>query len=129
MTTASGTGWKAATLLDIPPVKPEWPDTWKSVRHHLGITAFGINAVRKDEGAVLIPEHDEAQSGQQEVYLVLAGRAIAVLDGEHIELESGDLVAIEPQVRRSVQAEASPTTLLAIGGAPGKPYEIGEWEQ
>jgi quercetin dioxygenase-like cupin family protein len=129
MTTASGSGWKAATLDDIPPVKPDWPGTWKSVRHHLGITAFGINAVRKDEGATLIPEHDEAQSGQQEVYLVLDGRAICVLDGEHIELEAGDLVAVEPQVRRSIRAETSPTMLLAIGGSPGQPYEVGDWEK
>ena len=69
------------------------------------------------------------KSGQQEVYLVLDGSAIAVLDGEHIELGPGDLVAIEPEVRRSVRAEASPTTLLAIGGTPGKPYEIGDWEK
>ena len=57
----------------IPPVKPDWPATWKSVRHHFGITAFGINAVTKDAGNVLIPEHDEAESGQEEIYFVHAG--------------------------------------------------------
>ena len=43
-TTHEGTGWKIADVDEIPPVKPDWPATWKSVRHHFGISAFGINA-------------------------------------------------------------------------------------
>ena len=57
----------------VPPVKPDWPATWKSLRHHFNITAFGINAVTKDAGKVLIPEHNESQSGQQEIYFVHRG--------------------------------------------------------
>src|SRR5688500_9138096 len=61
-----GDGWKAAAIDDIPPVKPDWPATWKSMRHHFGITAFGVNAVTKDAGNVLIPEHEHGGSGEQE---------------------------------------------------------------
>ena len=46
-----GNGWQVAVVKEIPPVKPDWPAEWKSVRHHLGITAFGINAVSKGSGA------------------------------------------------------------------------------
>ena len=42
------TGWGIEDVDRIPPVKPDWPATWKSVRHHFGITGFGINAVTKD---------------------------------------------------------------------------------
>ena len=62
-TTQEGTGWKAADINEIPPVKPDWPATWKSVRHYFGISAFGVNAVTKDAGNVLIPEHDERTVG------------------------------------------------------------------
>jgi hypothetical protein len=80
-TTQSGTGWSVAHVDEVPPVKPDWPDTWKSIRHHFGVSAFGINAVTKDEGKVLIPEHHEQESRQQEVYFVHRGSALATLNG------------------------------------------------
>ena len=113
---------------EIPPVKPDWPTTWKSIRHHFGITAFGLNAVTKDAGAVLIPEHDESESGQEEVYFVHAGGVRATLDGEELEAGPGTVIRVGPRVRRAIAATASPTTLLCMGGTPGKPYEVGNWE-
>src|SRR3954471_25051162 len=85
---------------EIPPVKPDWPATWKSVRHHFEITAFGINAVSKDAGNVLIPEHDETESGQQEIFFVHQGEALATLDGEEVRAPAGTFIACEPGTRR-----------------------------
>ena len=129
MSTADGQGWKVEGLNEVPPVKPDWPATWKSVRHHFGLTAFGINGVTKDAGNVLIPEHDEAGSGQEEVYFVHAGEVSATLDGETITVGTGGVIAVGPAVRRKIESTASPTTLLCIGGTPGKAYEIGDWER
>jgi quercetin dioxygenase-like cupin family protein len=126
---AQGSGWRAAAVNEIPPVKPDWPATWKSVRHHFGITAFGVNAVTKDAGKVLIPEHDESRSGQQELYFVHAGAVTATLDGETVAVPEGGLIAVEPGVRRTIEAAASPTTLICIGATPGAAYEVGEWER
>jgi hypothetical protein len=39
------------------------------------------------------------------------------------------VVAVEPGTTRKFEAASSPTTLLAIGGTPGKAYEIGDWEK
>jgi mannose-6-phosphate isomerase-like protein (cupin superfamily) len=127
-TTQEGTGWKVADVNEIPPVKPDWPATWKSVRHHFGISAFGINAVTKDAGNVLIPEHDEGSSGQEEIYFVHTGEVRATLDGEAVTVQAGGMISVGPAVRRKVEATASPTTLLVVGGTPGKAYEIGDWE-
>ena len=110
-------------------MKPDWPATWKSIRHHFGITAFGINAVTKDAGNVLIPEHDETASGQQEVYFVHEGEVTATLDGEEVRIPAGSAVAIEPGTKRKLEATASPTTLLCIGAPVGKPYELPEFEK
>src|SRR5881409_3047117 len=123
-TTSRGSGWMIEHVDEVPPVKPDWPATWKSVRHHFNITAFGINAVTKDAGNVLIPEHDETESGQQEIYFVHAGEARATLDGEAVTIAAGGMVAIEPAVKRKIEATASPTTLIAIGACPGKAYEV-----
>ena len=126
---AKGAGWQVDEVNEIPPVKPDWPATWKSVRHHFGITAFGVNAVTKDADKVLIPEHDEAESGQQELYFVHAGEVKATLDGEEVTVPTGSAVHCEPGAKRKFESTASPTTLIVIGAAPGKPYEVGPWEQ
>ena len=126
---AKDSSWEAAAVNDIPPVKPDWPATWKSVRHHFGITAFGVNAVTKDAGNVLIPEHDESESGQQELYFVHAGAVTATLDGESVEVPAGGFIAVEPAVRRKIESTASPTTLVCVGATPGAAYQVGDWEK
>jgi mannose-6-phosphate isomerase-like protein (cupin superfamily) len=128
-TEGTSAAWRAAHVDEIPPIKPDWPSTWKSIRHHFGITAFGVNAVTKDAGAVLIPEHDEAESGQEEVYFVHAGAVRATFDGEELDAGPGTVIAVEPAVRRRFESTASPTTLLCIGGTPGRAYEVGDWER
>jgi quercetin dioxygenase-like cupin family protein len=125
----SASTWQVSDVNEIPPVKPDWPATWKSVRHHFGITGFGINAVTKDAGNVLIPEHDETASGQQELYFVHAGEVKATLDGEEVNVPAGGFLACEPGAKRKLESAASPTTLIVIGGCPGKAYEVGAWEQ
>jgi quercetin dioxygenase-like cupin family protein len=118
-----------AEVKEIPPCKPDWPATWKSVRHHFEITAFGVNAVSKDAGNVLIPEHDESQSGQQELFFVHEGEAAATLDGESVRVPAGAFVAVEPGTKRKFEAATSPTTMIVIGAPVGRAYEVGEWEK
>ena len=55
------------------------------VREHLGIHAFGINAYTPGEDGTLINEHDEAASGQEELYIVLDGKATFEVDGEAVD--------------------------------------------
>jgi quercetin dioxygenase-like cupin family protein len=130
MTEAAGDGWKVASVHEIPPVKADWPATWKSVRHHFGITAFGINAVSKEAGKVLIPEHDESRSGQQEIFFVHEGEALVTLgDGQQVRAPAGTFVAVEPTTKRKFEAAASPTTIVVVGAPPGRAYEVGNWEK
>lgn len=104
---------------------------WRAVRHHLGITAFGINAwTARDVGDRIINEHDEDDDGdrQEELYLVLEGGATFELDGERIDAPAGTLVFAGPGAKRTAFAEKPGTTILAIGGAPGEAYEPSGWE-
>jgi len=94
------------------------------VREHLGIRAFGINAYRPDEDGRLIGEHDEAGSGQEELYIVLDGNATFELDGETVDAPAGTFVAVAPETRRSATGEA---TILAVGATPGEAYEGIDW--
>jgi tetratricopeptide (TPR) repeat protein len=97
---------------------------WRPVRHRLGITAFGVSAWTAGEaGDRLINEHDESDDQQEELYLVTQGRARFELDGESRDAPVGTFVSVLPGVLRTAFAEEPGTTLVAIGGVSGKPYE------
>ncbi len=122
-------GWKVANISDIGPVKDSWPADWHSIRHFFGIEGFGINAATKKAGDSITPEHDEAGGGQQEVFVVMQGKAEFTLDGAVVTAGKFDIVYIDPHVRRSAKALETPTTVLIVGGTPGKAYKIGKWEK
>lgn len=102
----------------------------RAVRHHFGITSFGVNAFTANEaGDRIINEHDESEpDSAEELYLVLRGRASFELDGERLEAPVGTFVFVRPGVNRTAFAEEPGTTIVAVGGVPGKPYEPGGWE-
>ena len=103
---------------------------WRPVRHHFGITAFGVNAwTARDAGDRIINEHEESEpDADEELYLVLQGRAAFELDGERVVAPAGTLVFARPGVKRTAFAEEPGTTIIAIGGTPGKAYEPDGWE-
>jgi hypothetical protein len=116
----SGRGWFAGRLDDIPqPPKDEPGDPdWHPLQHHFGLTAFGANVyVGREPGDELLGEHDEVGSGQEELYVVLAGRASFTLDGAEVDAPARTVVAVPaPAVRRSAVAVEPATTVLALGG-------------
>ena len=117
-------GYAVSTIADMPDV-PTLDDpgdpAWKPIQHFLGLTAFGINAyVARAAGDELAAEHDEAGFGQEEVYVVIAGRARFTVAGEEIDAATGTVVAVrDPALIRSAVAVDAGTTVLAIGCAPG----------
>ena len=103
---------------------------FRPVRHHFGITAFGVNAwTGREEGDRIINEHDEAEpDANEELYLVVEGRAAFELDGERREAPAGTFVFVAAGVKRTAFAAEPGTTILAVGGVPGKAYESAGWE-
>lgn len=96
------------------------------VRRNLGITAFGVGAFRGPSGTAVIGEHDEmlfGEAGQEELYLVLSGAATFEVDGEVFEAPTGTMVQVQPTARRKATAKEDATTILVVGGTPGKAYE------
>jgi hypothetical protein len=102
---------------------------WKPIRKTLGVTAFGINAyAAANAGDEVVEEHTEEPLGHEEIYVVLRGRATFTVDGEEVDAPAGTLVYLDDpkQERRALAAEPG-TTVLAIGGVPGR-HEISAWE-
>lgn len=102
---------------------------WRPVRHHFGVTAFGINAwSARDAGDRIINEHDESDDAAEELYFVQQGRAVFELDGERVDAPAGTFLFVRPAVKRTAFAEEPGTTIIAVGGVPGKAYEVVGWE-
>ena len=95
---------------------------WRPVRGQFGITSFGANAwTGQTAGDRIINEHDEDEpGGNEELYLVLLGHAVFELEGEKVDAPAGTFVFVRPGVKRTAFAEASGTTILAVGGTPGR---------
>ena len=111
--------WKAVHVDDM-----ERRDRSIPVREQHGIHAFGINAFTPDEDGSLVNDHDEAGSGQEELYIVLDGNATFEIDGETVKAGPGTLVAVGPQSRRKATGDA---TILVVGGTPGEAYQGIDW--
>ena len=111
--------WKVARIEDIERRGRDIP-----VREHLGIQSFGMNAYKPGDDGTLIGEHDEAGSGQEELYIVLDGHATFEVDGETVDAPTGTFVFVPPEARRKATGDG---TVLALGGTPGEAYEAIDW--
>jgi len=101
--------------------------TWRLARKALGTSAFGFNLVEIGPGGQ-IPEHDEAESGQVELFIVLEGDAVMRLDGEEHAAPAGTFASIEPPASRTILNRSdAPVTALLIGVDPSGAYEAPGW--
>jgi hypothetical protein len=115
--------WTVSPITDLPVVPDGEPDdpVWYPLQHALGIDTFGANVfVARRDDQLLVEEHDERESGQQELYLVLHGSASFELDGEETLVRRGDALAVtDPTARRRATALSEGTMLLVVGSANG----------
>jgi tetratricopeptide (TPR) repeat protein len=113
--------------IDIAEIKR--PNGWSPIRRELGVRSFGINAWAGDDGTDLVGEHDENESGQEELYLVLSGAARFTVDSEELEAGPGRAVFVrDPESKRAAVATADETVILSLGGTPGEAFEPRVWE-
>jgi quercetin dioxygenase-like cupin family protein len=91
------------------------------VRRRLGVEAFGINWF--ELGPDLVGhEHDESDSKQEEVNVVVRGSGIYRVDGEDVPVREGDFLRFDPETTRCPVAGPNGMTLIAVG-APRGAYE------
>jgi uncharacterized cupin superfamily protein len=101
--------------------------TWSLARKALGTSAFGFNLVEIGPGGQ-IPEHDEIESGQVELFVILEGDAVMRLDGEDHEAPAGTFASIDPPTTRTILNRSdAPVSALLIGAQPEGGYEPMSW--
>jgi len=98
---------------------------FKKARAELGVTSFGMQVLdlppNLSEG---YPEHDHAETGQEEVYAVLRGSGRMTVGGEDVELAPDVIVRVGPAEKRCIFSGPEGLRILALGGVPGAAYEI-----
>jgi uncharacterized cupin superfamily protein len=105
----------------------ETTGNWRLVRRSLGCESFGINLVDIPAGES-IPEHDERDRDQEELFFVLSGDAALVLDGEEHAAPAGTFARVVPERRRTIRNRGDQPARVLIMSAPrGSGYVPMEW--
>jgi uncharacterized cupin superfamily protein len=95
---------------------------FNKIRRALGTTAFGLNEIRLPAGAEG-REHDETETGHEEVYVVLDGGGSFRIDGEDVAVAAGDYLRVDSGSTRLAVAGDEGMHFLAIGGKPQPAYD------
>lgn len=100
---------------------------WSLVRRSCGIGSFGANLVDIPPGES-IPEHDETGRDQEELFFVLSGDAVLVVDGEDHPAPAGTFARLDPEPRRTVRNDGSgPASVLIVSAPRTSGYEPMGW--
>jgi uncharacterized cupin superfamily protein len=91
------------------------------VRRELGVGAFGINWFEIPPDAEGL-EHDEADSQQEEVNVIVAGSGVYRIEGEEVPVSVGTFLRFDPGTTRQAIAGADGLTMIGVGARPGS-YE------
>jgi quercetin dioxygenase-like cupin family protein len=86
----------------------------KLVARELGARALRLNQFDSQPGQAGF-EHDERESGQEEVYVALRGDGVLRVAGEEVALVPGRYVLVSPEATRQVVAGPDGLSYLVVG--------------
>lgn len=116
-------GYRARSIDELPTL---WGGFAKLVRPGLGIEAFGANIMDLPPDYAT-KSHDEGESGQQELYVALAGAGAVVVGDEQLPLDADHLVCVDAGTERVLTSGSDGLRVLIVGGVPGGVYEPAKW--
>ena len=119
-------GYEILTLSEVE-TAPHRGSRLIPLRYVLGYRAAGVNGWRGDAGEQLIPPHEE-DSGNEELYVVVSGRATFTVGEEQRDAPAGALVFVPAEVFRTAVAEEDGTILFVVGATVGEAFDGGGWD-
>ena len=120
--TESGDGYTVVHVSNV-----EKTGKWHLVRRSLGLQSFGVNVVEVAPGDTL-PEHDEADRDQEEIFFAITGDATLLIDGAEHPLPAGTFARLAPELRRTVTNTGTEPAMVLIASAPSTSgYQPMEW--
>ena len=117
--------YTSVSIDDLPQIWDGWA---KLVRSGLGLSAFGVQILDFPPNHTT-RSHDEAESGQEELYLALSGSGEIVIgdDEARLRLDPDHVTRVGPGVARTVVAGPDGVRMLCVGGVPGGVYTPPDW--
>jgi quercetin dioxygenase-like cupin family protein len=112
-------GYSVVNVADIEGAGPG--GAARFVRRELGCEAFGINWFELPPGAEGL-EHNESESGQEEVNVVVRGSGVWRVDGEEVAVRVGSFLRFDPETTRCPVAGPDGMTFIGVGARRGS-YE------
>jgi hypothetical protein len=100
--------------------------SFKRARAVLGVESFGMQVIDLPPNATQYPEHDHAESGQEEVFVILRGSGEIEVDGQRLALDPETMVRVGPEPKRKIWPGEDGMRVLALGGCPGHVYKAPE---
>ena len=101
--------------------------SWQLVRRTLDLRAFGMNLVEVAPGEQ-IPEHDETERDQEELFYVVSGGPTLLVDGESHRARAGTFARLDPEHARTVRNDGEERATVLIVSAPrSSGYAPMEW--
>ena len=91
-------------------------DAMHFLRDPLGCENLGVTVVDCEPGWTG-KEHDHADRGHEEVYVLVEGEATVHVDGEAVDLTGGDALRIPPEATRQIHNGDTESTFV-LAGAP-----------
>jgi uncharacterized cupin superfamily protein len=116
-------GYAAKAIDELPTL---WDGFAKLVRAGLDITAFGANLMDLPPD-YSTASHDEAETGQQELYVALHGSGSVGIGDARLPLDADHLVRVDAGTARVLTSGPEGLRVLCIGATPGAAYEPQEW--
>jgi quercetin dioxygenase-like cupin family protein len=86
----------------------------KEIARALEARAIKLNQFDSQPGQAGF-EHDERESGQEEIYVPIRGAGVLRVDGAEIPLEPGRYVLVEPEAIRQVVAGPEGLSYAVVG--------------
>lgn len=110
-------GYDTAGTADIDSVIPgEYGGMW-FFRDALDADRLGLTLVEYEPGASG-KEHDHADEGHEEIYLVVAGEVEVDVAGDTVPLDAGEAIRVDPDTTRQLHNRGDERAEVVVAGAP-----------
>jgi len=110
------------SMINVEEIEGEGPGgSVRFVRRRLGVEAFGINWFEIPPG-VEGREHDESETQQEEVNVIVRGSGIYRIEGENVPVKEGTFLRFDPGTMRMPIAGPDGMIMVAVGARRGS-YE------
>jgi quercetin dioxygenase-like cupin family protein len=110
------------SMINVDEIEGEGPGgAVRFVRRRLGVEAFGINWFEIPPG-MEGREHDESETQQEEVNVIVRGSGIYRVEGENVPVRKGTFLRFDPGTTRMPIAGPDGMTMVAVGARRGS-YE------